>query len=226
MAIALETSTTGDPIAGSVNGGSGSGRTIIFMTFTDSGSDSVTAVTWNGESFTKVGSRQSGAARYATMWYLIPSGTGTQTLSITGGQCCNTTFLVYSGTDQAAPKNFNSAAGSTSGAVSVSVTANNGDWLVGAGISNVGTVTESTNTTLRSGSGSNIQVDSNGVASPTALNFSLGSSGSYALIGVAIAPSASSGPTNLKSLDTNVKSNIKSYNTNVIANIKSINTNA
>jgi len=35
-----------------------------------------------------------------------------------------------------------------------------------------------------------------------------------------------SGPTNLKSLDTNLKANIKSYNTNVLANIKSINTNA
>lgn len=35
-----------------------------------------------------------------------------------------------------------------------------------------------------------------------------------------------SGPGNLKSLDTNVKSNIKSYNTNLIANIKSIDTNA
>lgn len=37
--------------------------------------------------------------------------------------------------------------------------------------------------------------------------------------------SAASGPANLKSLDTNVKSNIKSYNTNLLANIKSINTN-
>jgi len=37
---------------------------------------------------------------------------------------------------------------------------------------------------------------------------------------------SASGPTNLKSLNTNVKANIKSYNTNVIANIKSINTNA
>ncbi len=35
-----------------------------------------------------------------------------------------------------------------------------------------------------------------------------------------------SGPANLKSLDTNVKSNIKSYNTNLLANIKSINTSA
>ena len=37
---------------------------------------------------------------------------------------------------------------------------------------------------------------------------------------------ATTGPANLKSLDTNVKANIKSYNTNVLANIKSINTNA
>lgn len=37
---------------------------------------------------------------------------------------------------------------------------------------------------------------------------------------------AASGPTNLKSLDTNLKANIKSYNTNLIANVKSINTNA
>lgn len=43
---------------------------------------------------------------------------------------------------------------------------------------------------------------------------------------IVINPVAASGPTNLKSLDTNVKANIKSYNTNVIANVKSINTNA
>lgn len=40
------------------------------------------------------------------------------------------------------------------------------------------------------------------------------------------ASGGASGPANLKSLDTNVKSNIKSVNTNVLANIKSINTNA
>lgn len=38
-------------------------------------------------------------------------------------------------------------------------------------------------------------------------------------------PIGSSGPANLKSLDTNLKANIKSYNTNLLANIKSIDTN-
>ena len=42
---------------------------------------------------------------------------------------------------------------------------------------------------------------------------------------IAIAPLTVSGPTNLKSFNTNVKANIKSYNTNVIANVKSVNTN-
>lgn len=46
------------------------------------------------------------------------------------------------------------------------------------------------------------------------------------VVGVTIAPFSAAGPTNLKSLDTNLKANIKSYNTNLIANVKSINTNA
>lgn len=42
---------------------------------------------------------------------------------------------------------------------------------------------------------------------------------------IKITYTAASGPANLKSLNTNLKSNIKSYNTNLIANVKSINTN-
>ena len=48
----------------------------------------------------------------------------------------------------------------------------------------------------------------------------------YAYGGVTIAlRPLSSGPANLKSLNTNLKANINSYNTNLIANVKSINTN-
>jgi hypothetical protein len=49
--------------------------------------------------------------------------------------------------------------------------------------------------------------------------------GQYGIAAI-IAPTVASGPANLKSYDTNLKSNIKSINTNVIANIKSLNTNA
>jgi hypothetical protein len=42
---------------------------------------------------------------------------------------------------------------------------------------------------------------------------------------VVVHSASASGPSNLKSYNTNLKANIKSYNTNLIANIKSINTN-
>lgn len=55
-----------------------------------------------------------------------------------------------------------------------------------------------------------------------------GSNLSWAATTLALRPASggSSGPANLKSYDTNVKSNIKSINTNLLANIKSLNTNA
>jgi len=193
MAIALEVNTEGDPIAGTVDAGSASGRTIIFESMTASGSDSITAVSLGGESFTKLGSVQAGTARYHSMWYLIPSNgnVGMQTLTITGSSCCNTNVMVYSGTDRAAPKNFNSVSGNTSGAVSLSITANDGDWIVGGGQSNVGNISMGSNTTSRNAvPSSNGNFDSNGAASPTALNITLASAGAYCILGAAIAPVA------------------------------------
>ncbi len=66
-----------------------------------------------------------------------------------------------------------------------------------------------------------------GIANTTPINMGLTNSAAsvYASSGFSISGIAS-GPTNLKSLDTNVKANIKSYNTNPIANIKSINGNS
>lgn len=56
--------------------------------------------------------------------------------------------------------------------------------------------------------------------------FTLSTTRDWRAYTVAVHPAPASGPTNLKSLDTNIKSNIKSYNTNLIANVKSINTNS
>jgi len=70
--------------------------------------------------------------------------------------------------------------------------------------------------------------DSNGAKTPAGSHSMQVTASSSTISGVmcSFAPSVAAGPTNLKSLDTNVKANIKSYNTNVLANIKSINTNA
>ncbi len=71
--------------------------------------------------------------------------------------------------------------------------------------------------------------DSGGAITPAGsytMNWTFGTSGPWSVLGVSIAPVAASGPTNLKSLDTNVKANIKSYNGNLLANIKSIDGNS
>lgn len=73
-------------------------------------------------------------------------------------------------------------------------------------------------------------LDRAGGTAPTGINNISPRSSEYAGTSsdplLSVTYTAASGPTNLKSLDTNVKANIKSYNTNVLANIKSIDTNA
>lgn len=52
-----------------------------------------------------------------------------------------------------------------------------------------------------------------------------GTLGRWGAATIAISPEAAAGPSNLKSLNTNLKANIKTINTNAIANVKSLNTN-
>lgn len=181
MAISLYSYTDITSTPQSIDGGSGI-RVMVFIGSTNSGSDSITNVTWNGESFTKKGSIQSGTARYSTIWTLKPSGTGTANIAITGG-FASSGLLIYQNAQN--PKNFNSKNGTSGTSDSLSITANDGDWLIGGAISNVGNISVSTNTTLRSSTGSIIQADSNGVSNPTALAYTF-SSGAYALTGIAL----------------------------------------
>lgn len=193
MAISLLQNSGTVNTGASVNIGSGSLRMIIYQGGTAAGSDSITAVSVGSLSLTKVGSVQSGGGpnRFITMWYGFPTETGSQTLTITGTEAGGG-VLVYDGIKKAtSPKNFASQTGNTSGAVSLSITANNGDWLVGSFISDTGSVSMGTNTTVREDSSSAGSADSNGVASPTALAYTLNTSGRYGLIGCAIEPALS-----------------------------------
>ncbi len=193
MAISLQQNSGNVNTGANVNVGTGATRLLIYLGRTAIGSDSITAISVGSLSLTKVGSVQSGGGpnRYITMWAGVPSQTSSQTLTITGAEAGGV-VLVYDGVKTStSPKNFNSTTGNTSGSVSLSITANNGDWLVGECISDVGGVTAGSNTTVREDASSAISVDSNGVASPTALNFSLGSSGKYGIIGCAIEPALS-----------------------------------
>lgn len=190
MAVARYGTTEGGS-GTTVDGSTGAGRIMVYCTFTASGSDGISAVSWNSEAFTKITAAtvQSGGARFINIWYLLPTGTGSHTTSVTGENYG--WWTVFTGTDGNAPSNSATTSGNTSGAVSLSLTASNGDWLVGFVISNAGSVSAGSNTTMIGGPYSYACGSSEGVASPTALNYSLASAGSYAINGCVIKPATS-----------------------------------
>jgi hypothetical protein len=193
MAISLLKNSGTVNTSASVDIGSGSSRYLIYQGRTATGSDSITAVSVGSLSLTKIGSVQSGGGpnRFITMWAGKPTQTGSQTLTITGTEAGGS-VLVYDGVKvSVGVKNFNSGSGNTSGAVSLNITANNGDWIIGSFISDTGSVSMGSNTTVREDASSAGSADSNGVASPTALAYTLNTSGRYGLIGGALEPAPS-----------------------------------
>lgn len=164
-------------------------------------------------------------------WYLGNPPTGSNTLTATRtSTSSNMTLVVLSYTGVAADGNPTVTATNVVDAattISATLTPNTNEWAaVVAGSQR--NLTASTNVTARAGSGNQeFSGDSNGIAVGSytqTLNISLANAA--AIIQFTVPVFAASGPTNLKSLDTNVKANIKSYNGNVIANIKSINGNS
>lgn len=190
MSIALENSSGSVNTGATVNIGTGTNRIVVYTGFTASGSDSITAVSVGSLALTKVGSHQGpGGNRFITMWAGYPTQTGSQTLTIIGTEAGGV-VNEYTGVKQTLqPKNFVSSSGTQNGGtITQPVTANSTDWILGGAGYDVGTVTVGTNTTSRSSAGSSIIADSNGVVSPTALNYNLqsGSSGAYTSIGAAL----------------------------------------
>ncbi len=183
MAISI-TSTTNitagsGPFTASIDGGSGSGRTFVYVAFGDT-SDNMSTVTWNGEAFTKLGSYNVGGAfgRFAYIWYLIPVGTGSQTFTMSGpSDVGNSRVLLYGGAGT--PINYvhtTAASTGTSSSLSASPTPASTSWLVGMGGNASANIVAGTNTTLRGNNASVNGADSNGVSSPTALAFTWGGS--------------------------------------------------
>ena len=161
---------------GSFDGGSGSNRTIILHGAGDT-SDNISSVTWNGENFTKMGTTLFPATtRYNVIWCLQPTGSGTQNYAINGiGGSSVMTMSVYTGAG--ACKNYVHTTGSgLSGSVTASPTPASDSWLVGGGGNDANFLIAGSNTTLRSGASSQGGADSNGVSSPTALNFTFNGS--------------------------------------------------
>jgi hypothetical protein len=185
---------TTNTFSGSFDGGSGANRVIVFHGSADT-SDNITAITWNGEGFTKLGVTLFAATgRYNTIWCLSnPSGSGSQNYVISGASGSSViTFSVYSGAGTC--QNYIHTTGSgTAGTATASPVPASTSWLVGGGGNDASAEAMGSNTTQRGLTGSSqATADSNGVASPTALNFTH-SSGNWAAYLVELTVAAGGG---------------------------------
>lgn len=180
-----------------VDGGSGLDRVMILAGSGET-SDSLVSVTWNGEDFTKeIAQVLPATGRYNYVWCLAPKSTGTHTFhtATANGVLSGAGMVVMVYTGAGFCKNPNTASGTgTTGSVSLS--ANNGDWLVGGGANDASVLSMGSNTTQRGFTGSSVGVaDSNGTASPTALNFAF-SNANWLAYGIVISPQTTPDPTN------------------------------
>lgn len=235
MAIAFgaisAVSTSQTPTSVAVSGSDTLG--VVFVAG-DSAADNITAATWNSVSMTKIGAVKTPGDRWISAWWVANPASST-TISFTGGSFWRSFSMYYTGAAQTGqPDSFNTNTASTATVISVSTTVVASNcWLWMAQKDVTGGKTYSPSGSLASmranaDAGGIAIADSNGTVSTGSVTGTLTAAGNsdHGAIAFSIAPAVAAGPTNLKSLDTNVKANIKSYNTNVLANIKSINTNA
>ena len=210
--------------------------TSFFNTFT---------VTYNGFSMTQIGGflqdvGQTG--KYHSMWYLIAPSTGANNVRIvTSGQAFNIVqaeSASYTGCNQSSqPDGYtDGTVGTLTSSYSIShTTIADNCWVIMGGFNGFTGNTPSsagTATTLRQQettyeAGSRI-CDNNSAKTPAGsvtLTLTNTTNNNYTGKSISISPfTAVSGPTNLKSLNTNLKANIKTINGNPIANVKSYNT--
>jgi len=219
---------------------SGSDRLLIVATNTlQSPVPTYTGVTYNGVAMTKIDEVHSPTPLHrVALWYLLAPDVGTANIVVTVSATpvwLRAANADYTGVAQQAyessAKIDQNTATPANVAVTLSPTTAN-SWFFGSADAGSATITASTNSYVRV-SATNQEpslMDSNAAIAGTGnttFAFDAGTGVSWEhFVAASFAPASAGGPTNLKSLDTNVKANIKSYNTNVIANIKSINTNA
>lgn len=205
---------------------------LFLGTLGDSGADNQTGTTYNSVSMGKTDAYTT-VGRAGVGWYLSGTGDGSAHNIVTsGGAYCEQYAQSFSGCSNTGTTpdshNVGSAVAGTSVTATTTVVASN-CWLAAYAKSpgTATTYTAGSGTSQRYAATNEGTCDSNGtVGTGSQSLIENGGVDSYGMVIVSIAPFTASGPSNLKSFDTNVKSNIKSYNTNLIANIKSIDTNA
>lgn len=214
----------------------GSNLCLLVSVFNFGLGDVTTGVTYGGVAMTQLAKVATDATGYQYIYGLLAPPTGANAIVATASTPVNwyLSAASYTGVSQTGLPDAStgvSTSGTTSFSVSVTTVANN-CWLVLGLRNSDGTGrTAGANTLVRvtcAASSDMGILDSNGARSigSNALAYTTSNSTNGYHTMVSIAPVAAAGPTNLKSLDANLKANIKSYNGNVLANIKSISGNS
>lgn len=171
--------------------------------------DNTTAVTVGTDTLTLMTKVQVSGNRFHYSFCGILTVTGTQTVTITGGTLALSTTLLYSGAGT--PKNGVTATGnSATPSITASPTPASTSWLAGGTGNDAAVSVAGANTTCRSQGGvctsSLQQSDSNGVTSPTSLNWSLTPGGNWAAYAVEIPVAAGAA-----AVATPIQSLVKSF---------------
>lgn len=205
-----------------------------------------TSVKWGGSggtAMTDAGANVlvTGAALTTSLWYLGSLSTDTKTVYVLYGASqsrIGVGLISMTGTSATPLGAVNTNLSTTySSGATVSLTTTSANSLIvggmaynagSAGITSTGTGQTSryTGEVLANHGFEGSTQTTTSTASYTTSYTWTSASGGWCVSVIEVKAAAAAGPTNLKSLDTNVKANIKSYNTNVLANIKSIDTNA
>jgi len=219
--------------------GSGSNRLLIVSIFHQDTDQTVSGVTADGVAMTflaRTSFGSGGTARKIEMWYLLTPNVGSQTITATFTGNTNWRSLIatsYFGVKQTDfPDASATPSSSSSSTIVGTLTVGENAWQVFHSQGQENYI--STSATFRNAGfgtslpGNPIYSDSNGAlaAGSRSITHTRSGTGTHVGITASFLPSADpSGPANLKTYNTNVKSNIKTINTNPIANVKSFNTN-
>lgn len=224
--VNLSTYGNAGSISGSFTVGSGSDRFLIAYAWGGFGSDTVSSMTYNGVSLTKINSVVCPADRGVSMWYLVNPASGSNTLQVNGSSLFVLVAASYTGVDQSNPIDSNNPQtwnSVTSFAPSTTVVASN-CWLVCTGKTAGNTPTAVTG--IRRVNEDGGLFDSNGTVGTGSQSISLNISGgaNFGSLMASIKPAAAAGPTNVKTWNGVTQSTgIKTYNGLAVASTKSVN---
>jgi len=238
MAIAFGAAITGSNTTGtsytvSSPNVSGSDTYGVVSTAGKQGTDTITGVTWNGVSMTKIVVRQVTGDRFIALWGLASPAAGTNNIVVTSSESnfIGVAAVYYTGAQSATAADSSSSGTNTASPITVSTTTvADHAWLVAAasGVSEGAPSSWATGTSRDTGAGSHGTADSNGSKTPAgsyslSANFAAFPSNNHAMVIMSIAPYAASGPASMKTWNGLAAASVKTMDGLAIASTKTWN---